>query len=85
MRNPYSEIAAQQLDALEAGPDVSLYNAVLDHIELILNRPSEAQEHSAAIQGERGIALRLPVVGYWPYKVFWTSAGPDIEAVLRYP
>lgn len=38
----YSSIADQQLDALEAGPDVDLYNAVLDACELILSYPEQA-------------------------------------------
>jgi hypothetical protein len=29
--------------------------------------------------------LRLPVAGHPPYKVFWTSSGPRIEAVFPHP
>jgi hypothetical protein len=32
-----------------------------------------------------GIVLRLPVAGHPPYKVFWTSAGPRVEAVFPHP
>ncbi len=38
----YSEIADSQLDVLEAGPDVDLYNAVLDAGELIFRIPGQA-------------------------------------------
>jgi hypothetical protein len=31
------------------------------------------------------VVLRLPVPGRRPYKVFWTSAGPRIEAVFPHP
>jgi hypothetical protein len=38
----YSRVADDQRDAaLEAGPDVGLYNAVLDAIELILDFPAQ--------------------------------------------
>ena len=35
----YSEVADQQLTALEYGPDADLYNAVLDACELIFRLP----------------------------------------------
>lgn len=85
MRSDYSPVAVEQLEALEAGPDVALYNAIVDHITLIFDRPAEAQRHSTAIQGKDGIVFRLPVVGYPPFKIFWTSTGPSIEAVFPHP
>jgi hypothetical protein len=81
----YSSVADEQLDALEHGPDVELYNAVLDACELIFSAPEHAQSLSTAISTDRGIVLRLPVMGFPPYKVFWTSAGPRVEAVLPHP
>lgn len=82
MSGDYSEVAEEQLDALEKGPDVELYNAILQHIGLIFDRPREAQRHSTAIQSDDGIVLRLAVVGHPPYKIFWSSDGPAIEAVF---
>lgn len=78
----YSEVADEQLDALEQGPDVDLYNAVLDACELIFRLPAQAQARSTAITTAQGIRLRLPVAGHPPYKVFWSSDGPRIEAVF---
>lgn len=81
----YSEVADAQLDRLEAGDDVALYNAVLDACELIFRLPGKAQALSTAIQTEQGIRFRLPVAGQSPYKVFWSSEGPRIEAVFPHP
>lgn len=81
----YSEVADQQLDALERGPDVDLYNAVLDACELIFRLPAQAQARSTAITTAQGVRLRLPVAGHPPYKVFWSSEGPRIEAVFPHP
>ena len=89
MSQDYSEVAEDQLNALEKGPDVDLYNDVLQHITLIFDRPREAQRHSTAITSDDGVVLRLPVVGHVPYKIFWTSGapgeGPSIEAVFPHP
>lgn len=81
----YSEIANAQLDALEAGPDVALYNAVLDMCELILRHPSQAHSVSTAITTDAGIRLRLAVADHPPYKVFWSTTGPRIEAIFPHP
>lgn len=81
----YSEVANQQLDALERGPDISLYNAVLDACDLIFRLPAQAQSRSTAITTNEGIRLRLPVTGHPPCKVFWSSQGPRIEAVFPHP
>ena len=81
----YSEVADQQLDALEIGPDVDLYNAVLDACELIFRLPAHAQARSTAITTSEGIRLRLPVAGHPPYTVFWSTEGPRIEAVFPHP
>lgn len=82
----YSEIADQQLDALESGSDADLYNAILKNCELIFRNPAEARSFSTAINTEaKGIIFRLPVPGYPPYKIFWSISGPRIEAVIPYP
>ena len=81
----YSQVADQQLDALEAGPDADLYDAVLDACELIFRLPNQAQARSTAITTADGIRLRLPVAGHPPYKVFWSSEGPRIEAIFPHP
>ena len=82
-----SEVADEQLDALEAGPDMGLYNACLDACTLILGYPEAAQARSTAVTTNQGVQLRLPVAGYPPYKVFWSSNGgePRVEAVFPHP
>lgn len=84
---PYSEVANAQLDALEAGNDPDLYNAVLDACEQVFTTPGEAQASASAIQTDHGIRFRLPVRDHPPYKVFWASTtdGPRIEAVFPHP
>jgi len=81
----YSQVADKQLDSLEVGPDPELYNAVLDASELIFRLPAQAQARSTAITTRDGIRFRLPVAGHPPYKVFWSSDGPRIEAVFPHP
>lgn len=81
----YSAVADAQLDARESGPDLDLYNAILDVCELIFRMPGEAQALSTAITTKDGIRMRLPVPGHAPYKVFWSTEGPRIEAVFPHP
>lgn len=81
----YSAVADRQLDTREAGPDVDLYDAVLDACDLIFRLSAQAQALSTAISTVDGISLRLPVAGHPPYKVFWSSDGPRIEAVFPHP
>lgn len=83
----YSRVADRQLDDLESGPDVDLYNAVIDACELVFERTARAQTLSTAITTPNGIRLRLPVAGHPPYKVFWSNTpdGPRIEAVFPHP
>jgi len=81
----YSQVADKQLDSLEKGPDADLHNAVLDACELIVRLPAAAQARSTAIMTADGIRFRLPVAGHPPYKVFWSSDGPRIEAVFPHP
>lgn len=80
----YSAVADEQLDTLEvADPDT--YNDVLAMCELVFNDPGRAQSMSTALQTRDGIVFRLPVPGHAPLKVFWTPAGPRVEAVLPHP
>lgn len=81
----YSVIADSQLDALQAGPDIDLYNAALDACELIVRMPGQAQSLSTAVTTTEGIRLRLPVAGHSRYKVFWSTSGPRIEAIFPHP
>ncbi len=81
----YSEVADSQLDELEAGTDMALYNAVLVNCDFIFRKPDQAQANSTAITTDEGIRFRLPVPGYPPYKIFWSPKGPTIEAVFPYP
>lgn len=83
--DPYSEVADAQLDELEAA-DADLYNDVLTVCELVFTDPARAQSMSSAVQTkEHGVVMRLAVPGRAPYKVFWTTEGPRIEAVFPHP
>ena len=79
----YSEVADAQLDELEeSDPDL---DDVMDVCEAIFAGPARAQGVSAAVQTADGIVFRLAVPGRHPYKVFWSSDGPRIEAIFPYP
>jgi hypothetical protein len=80
----YSEVADEQLDELQASNE-ALYNDILIVCESIFANAVRAQSMSAAIQTGEGIVFRLAVPGRHPYKVFWSSSGPRIEAVFPYP
>jgi hypothetical protein len=80
----YSEVADGQLDKMAAS-DTALYNDVLTICELILDNPARAQSMSIALTTTDGIVLRVAVPDHHPYKVFWTTHGPRIEAVFPYP
>jgi hypothetical protein len=80
----YSEVADGQLDELQgANPD--LYDDVLTVCEFVFSQPSRARSMSSAVQTENGVVLRLGVPSRHPYKVFWTSDGPRIEAIFPHP
>lgn len=80
----YSEVADEQLDEIQAR-EADLYHDILTICELIFTQPGRAQSMSTAISTREGIVLRLAVPGRSPYKVFWTSAEPRIEAVFSHP
>jgi hypothetical protein len=80
----YSQIADSQLDAIEAGGDAKLYNAILDACQLVFSNPDLARQTSTAISTEQGVRMALAVRGHHPYKVFWDLSGPRIEAVFPY-
>ena len=77
----YSKIADQQLDEIEA-LDPDLYDAVLTVCESVFDHPERAQSVSRAITTEQGIRMVLSVPGFAPYKVFWSTELPRVEAVL---
>jgi hypothetical protein len=81
----YSAVADAQLDLLEVGPRADLYDAVVSTCMQVFDEPALAQSLSTVIATERGLVLVLPVPRHPPYKVFWTSAGPRIEAVFPRP
>ncbi len=79
----YSAVADEQPDAIEAA-DVDLYEAVIAACHLIFDEPGKARAISAAINTREGIRLVLPIAGHSPYKVFWSTEGPRVEAVFPY-
>ncbi len=80
----HSEIADAQLDEIENGDDPELYDALLVVGEFVLANPVQAQARSSALTTLEGICFRVAVPGHHPYKVFWSSDGPRIEAVFPY-
>lgn len=83
-KGSYSEVAWAQLDELQAtSPD--LYNDILTVCELVFSHPQRAQSMSTAIRTEHGIIMRLAVPKRHPYKVFWTTNEPRVEAVFPHP
>jgi hypothetical protein len=53
-------------------------------VGIIFRARGQAHALSSAMTTKEGIRLRLPVRGQ-PYKVFWSTEGPRIEAVLSLP
>ena len=80
----FSRVAIDQLDVL-ATHEPDLHDDILTVCELIFSNPQRAQSMSAAIRTEHGIIMRLAVPNRHPYKVFWTTATPRIEAVFPHP
>lgn len=80
----YSEIANARLDEMESGSVPDLYDALLDVCEFVLANPGQAQSRSSALTTAEGIRFRLAVPSHHPYKIFWSSDGPRIEAVFPY-
>ena len=84
----YSQVANEQLDALEQGPDADLHNEILGFCEKILDDPEDIRKFSTVIQTKEGTRFRTAVPGKEPYKIFWsiTSGGlVRIEAIYPYP
>lgn len=80
----YSAVAATQLNELQTNhPD--LYDDILLTCALIFSSPSRAQAMSSAIRTDSGIVMRMPVPARHPYKIFWTTDVPRIEAVFPHP
>lgn len=84
----YSEVANEQLDALEKGSDADLYNEILRVCEQILDDPEDIRKFSTVIQTKEGTRFRTAVHGKDPYKIFWSKTSEGlvrIEAVFPYP
>lgn len=86
----YSPEADAQLDALAAGPDPDLYNAVLDAIDHILDRTDTARVTSPPLRDAAGRAILATVVMHERdprWFVFWsdTSGVPVILGVGALP
>lgn len=84
----YSEVANQQLDALEQGPDAGLYNEILRVCEKIFDDPDDIRKFSTVVQTKEGMRFRTAVPGKLPYKIFWSRTSDGlvrIEAVFPYP
>lgn len=80
-----SRIAEDQFEEIYNGDDVALGNAVADAWDLIMQLPREAQANSDAVRTEAGaVVLRYPVPGH-QHSIFWSTAGPRIEAIFPYP
>jgi hypothetical protein len=77
-----SEVANAQLDEIEHGDVPDLYDALLDVCEFVHAHPGQAQSRSSALTTSEGVRFRLAAPGHHPYKVFWSSDGPRIEAVF---
>lgn len=72
----YSPEADEQLDALQAGPDADLYNAVLDAIDHVLHRTDRARAASPPLRDAQGRPLLATVVTYEldpRWFVFWAE------------
>ena len=83
----YSEVANQQLDTLEQGPEADLYNEIVGVCEKILDNPDHLRKFSTVIQTTEGPGFRTPVPGKEPYKIFWSKTSEGlvrIEAVFPY-
>ena len=81
----YSEIADAQLDALETGGDATLYDAVLDAIELIFRVPGQAQALSTAITTAEGIPCVCPLPVIHRTKSFGVPMGRELKRFSRIP
>lgn len=81
----YSVLANEQLDEILTSGNNDLYNDLIDACEGVLDNPGAARLHSSAVKVEDGsIVFRYPVPSQAPYKVFWSSDGPTIDAVFPY-
>jgi hypothetical protein len=82
----YSAVANEQLDGVLASGNNDLHDDLVETYEGILDDPGGARTRSSAVVTEdRGIVFCYAVPRRGPYKVFWSSDGPIIEAVFPYP
>lgn len=76
----YSPEADEQLDALAAGPDAALYNAVLDAIDHVLDGVEDARATSPPLRDAVGRPICATVVMYEGdprWFVFWSDASGE--------
>lgn len=90
LRPNYEEPADSQLDALQAGPDAGLWDAVVGVIEMICADTEDGTGRAHRIQGSSGTtlwAVRVPHPDPDNYYVLWDDGlAPDgtPEAVFYY-
>jgi hypothetical protein len=77
----YSAAADDQLEALAAGPDPDLYNAVLDAIDRVLDDTETARVTSPPLRDAAGRPILATVVMYERdprWFVFWSDASGEL-------
>ncbi|MDO5627566.1 MAG: hypothetical protein Q4G43_04520 [Mobilicoccus sp.] len=83
----FSEIAAAQLDALDAeNPDA--FEDVMDLIDAITDEPGGVRATADIIATAEGPRFKNFVTGRYPLAVFWSdhpADGPRIEAIFPHP
>ncbi|MCA0438138.1 MAG: hypothetical protein M9891_01780 [Austwickia sp.] len=82
MTEAYSQVAWDQLDAMEAS-DPHRYADTLDLIEDILDEPGSARATADVLTTPHGVLFENFVPDRYPLAVFWSNhpaQGPRIEA-----
>lgn len=87
MTESYSQVAWDQLDALEAS-DPEMYADTLDLIEDIFDAPGTVRGTADVLVTPHGPRFKSFVRDRYPLAVFWSdhpADGPRIEAVFPHP
>lgn len=87
MNEAYSQIAWDQLDALEQA-DPQCYADVLDLVEGILNDPGRARGTADVLMTSSGTRFKNFIDDRYPLAVVWSedpADGPRIEAIFPHP
>lgn len=82
-KDAYSQVAEDQLDTSKE-VDLDLYRDLVEVCEAILDEPKAYRASAPAVAAQSGILLRTPVPRRAPYKVFWSTDDPRIEAIFPY-